>query len=488
MDVYVLDASLNRTAILDNYESLIWTERYASLGDFELEIKSTALNRAHLVLGTRLFINRSQRVMVVEVVEEHTNESDVEMLSVKGRSVEAILEDRAAVQSMGMYNTAKYYINGIPGDIARTLYHSTCLTTAVNANDVLPLLAQPTFTRDPREPLTVVNWLVEPDSVYNAIKKLCDIHELGFKLIRPIDAPALHFYIYAGKNRTSNQSVLDPLVFSSDLDNIENTKALTSNQLVKNVAYVTSSALNRIIYAPGVSPTVAGFQRRVVVIDLGDVGEPPNAGQYPEQDSEPLYGVPDYPEEPNYGVAQIPLEPDYGAAPDGGMEEYWTWKTNRDAARAQWEQERDQALAQYESNRQAMYHSYTLQRQSAYTQWVNQRDILRNEWINNYNYEVNAWHAENTRLYNVWIAEISTDMTQKASEELDKYKVINSFDGQLNERTNLQYGIDYDLGDLVELRNDDGLQYIRRVTEQIFVSDKEGERAYPTLSETKRTT
>jgi hypothetical protein len=38
------------------------------------------------------------------------------------------------------------------------------------------------------------------------------------------------------------------------------------------------------------------------------------------------------------------------------------------------------------------------------------------------------------------------------------------------------------MGDLVELRDDSGLSVIMRVTEQIFVSDKEGERSYPTLS------
>ena len=45
-----------------------------------------------------------------------------------------------------------------------------------------------------------------------------------------------------------------------------------------------------------------------------------------------------------------------------------------------------------------------------------------------------------------------------------------------------KYGVDYGLGDLVELRDSSGNINVMRVTEQIFVSDKEGIRSYPTLT------
>jgi hypothetical protein len=41
---------------------------------------------------------------------------------------------------------------------------------------------------------------------------------------------------------------------------------------------------------------------------------------------------------------------------------------------------------------------------------------------------------------------------------------------------------DYRLGDLVEMRNGDKATTHRRVTEQIFVSDSQGDRSYPTLT------
>ncbi len=55
-------------------------------------------------------------------------------------------------------------------------------------------------------------------------------------------------------------------------------------------------------------------------------------------------------------------------------------------------------------------------------------------------------------------------------------------DGELSQRAAYRYGVDYFLGDLVEMQNFSGARNIMMVTEQIFVQDAQGERSYPTLS------
>lgn len=470
MDLSILDAQLKRTSFIETFDSFIWTERYSVFGDFELHIKSNAENRFRITEGTWLSLSTSQRVMVIESVEKNADDSGFEMMTVKGRSIEGILDERAAVFSMVSTQTDKYYISAIPGDVARTLVQRICVTGAVDSRDIIPMLVSPTFVRDPREPTTSTSWLVEPDTLYNALIKLCGVNELGFKLVRPSDAAVLQFYIYAGLNRTSNQLVNNQVIFAKDFDNIQHTKSLSSTQLVRNVAYVTSSALNKVIYASEVDPNVAGFQRRIVVIDLGDKGEPPAL-------AEPDYGTAGpYPPEPDYGYANIPLEPDYGAPPEG-MTGYDLWKANRDSMRATWEAQRDQAIA-----------DWTAQKATTRTAWFNQIADINGAWNAQKQAAQTAWQNENTSLYNAWLAEINLEMDQKAAEEFKKYQKVSTFDGEINERSALRYGIDYDLGDLVELRNEDGFTFTRRVTEQIFVSDKEGERSYPTLSEAIRTT
>lgn len=63
MEVYVLDSLLRRSEVIDRFESLIWTERWASWGDFELAIRSTYGSRGLLRKGTQLAMNQSDRVM-----------------------------------------------------------------------------------------------------------------------------------------------------------------------------------------------------------------------------------------------------------------------------------------------------------------------------------------------------------------------------------------------------------------------------------------
>jgi hypothetical protein len=73
-------------------------------------------------------------------------------------------------------------------------------------------------------------------------------------------------------------------------------------------------------------------------------------------------------------------------------------------------------------------------------------------------------------------------LTQLGKDELAKNRMFSALDGQLATMTAYRYEVDYYLGDLVELRDDDGTTSVMQVTEQIFIHDKEGERAYPTLS------
>jgi hypothetical protein len=56
------------------------------------------------------------------------------------------------------------------------------------------------------------------------------------------------------------------------------------------------------------------------------------------------------------------------------------------------------------------------------------------------------------------------------------------FDGEVNPRTSFVYGVDYEVGDLVEVRNRDGNRTFSRVSEQVFVADTQGERSFPTLA------
>lgn len=78
--------------------------------------------------------------------------------------------------------------------------------------------------------------------------------------------------------------------------------------------------------------------------------------------------------------------------------------------------------------------------------------------------------------------DLDAALKQEGLIALAAQRTIYAFDGELPQIVPYIYGKDYNLGDLVEERDSDGVGSLVVITEQIFSSDNTGERAYPTLS------
>jgi len=358
MELYILDSLLRRETVVDRFESLIWTERFSSAGDFELVVHSTAGNRKLFKSGVKLAQNESYRVMSVESVEDKTDAEGRALLTVKGPSLEIILDDRVAKNVFAdTFNTPTWNMTGTPAAIARKIFTDICMTGVLNVGDKIPYIQPGTiFPADTiAESAVAINIELALTTVYAAIKNLCELYDMGFRLVRNFDTSQLYFNIYMGSDRTTKQSNLAAVVFSPELDNLQNTAALTTTETYKNVAYVFSPVGYTTVYPQGVDPLTAGLERRVLLVNADDITDP----------------------DPPTALAL---------------------------------------------------------------------------------------------------------MIQRGNEELSKHRTFTAFDGELNQNiSSYKYGTDYQLGDLVEMRNIDGMTNNMQVTEQIFVSDKEGERSYPTL-------
>lgn len=373
MEVFTLDSILRREHVIDDYESCIWTDRFSAYGDFQLTIKTNSVTRSLFQTGTRLAIDKSMHVMTVDTIEGKTAEDGTELTEITGKSLEALLEDRAAVGSL-IAGESKWTIPGKPGDIVRYMFYQICYHGLISSNDTIPFLQLEDYTDEfyPLEPDNVLEWIQTPDSLYNAIKKLCDVYDFGFRIVRPGEDSKLYFNVYPGLNRKTNQTFRPPVIFSSDLDTLLSTAELQSMAMFKNVAYVVSDKMNLIVYGPNVTAPPSGFDRRVLVVSMTDLEE----------------AVPE----------DVPL---------------------------------------------------IAEEREAYYADLNSRNLAL--------------------------------MQQRGQEALAEHKRIHVVDGELNQRNNYVYGVDYFMGDLVEVQSGTG-RSIKRVTEQIFVSDAQGERSYPTLT------
>lgn len=358
MELYILDSLLRRTTVVDVFQSLIWTERFNDVGDFELVIQSTPTNRQLLKPGTNVVTNESYRIMKIETVEDKYDSEGRSLLTVSGRSFEAVLKDRVAKKTLsGLETESTWSHTDTPGNIVRTLFRDICILGNLDPADVLPFVVEGSiFPEDTiSEPSDVITVEHEPSILYDVIKSIADAYDLGFRFARDFDTSKVYFDVYVGSDRTTQQNLLPAVVFSKELDNLQNTTALNTTAGTKNVAYVFSPVGFEVVYPLNVDPDVDGFERQVLLVRTDSI------------------------------TTTDPVE----------------------ASRA---------------------------------------------------------------------------MIQLGREELAKNRSYSAFDGELNQNSAYKYGVHYNLGDLVELRNTDGATNVMRVTEQIFVSDAEGDRAYPTLA------
>lgn len=346
MELYVLDALNRRQYVIDQFTSLIWTERWQTYGDFQLNIPSTFGARALLKQDTWLALDRSNYVMRVESVEDDNNSDGSRILIIKGRTIEALMDDRAAPRATWTL---------APAAIARDMFHQSCVTGTWDVGDIIPGVVEGSFMPastilEPADPITIVIDKIATLSD-GIITQICSKYDLGFRLLRQDSTGELYFEIYAGSDRTSDQTTLTPVVFSTNLDNLQNTKELTDISKAKNVAYVQKSdGTSTIVYGDGVDPTVESFERRVLIVDASSLTSPTTA-----------------------------------------------------------------------------------------------------------------------------------QLTQAGLEALAAARTNYLFDGEVSQQSQYSYGTDYNLGDLVEQQNSDGVATNMRVTEQIFTQDNTGQKSYPTL-------
>lgn len=435
MEIYTLNSLLQRVDVIDVFESMIWTERFSSWGDFELYLISTPEMRRLLPAGTRLAMSHSYRVMTVELVEDSTDADGRDILKVSGRSLEAILDDRVARNTFASLEAVpKWELTGTPGNIVRKIFNDICRDNSNFPDDEIPFLVTGSLfpAGSIAEPSEVITIELELGTVYEAIKEICDVYDLGFRLVRNFDKSQLYFDIYTGSDRTTFQSTLAPVVFAPNLDNLTNTTAVTSIGDYKNVAYVFHPFGTQIVTADGTSVEVEGFERRVLMVNASDI---------------------DIPERP-YTITE---------AQQKAIKNANALSTSLDKQRS--------ALNKLSQKQRLTSEDNTILTQIAGSSSLSATDKTNLNAARNVSWSYNATET----------AAVNAKMVLRGKEELAKHRQVSAFDGEIPSNSPYPYEIAYRLGDLVEMRNIDGVTNQMRVTEQIFVSDAQGERAYPTL-------
>jgi len=297
MDLYTLGTSFEKVAIVENFSSLVWTERHSSYGDFELVVEATNYNQTNLRKGTYLLRDPppagSRALMVVENIqidnEKITNGSKKSgVMKVSGRSIESFFDRRVIVPSYDPVEPP-----AIPGTPTAELLDARKDARSVMDDFVYKAAIVPYLNEDiiPQLRLATNVILDAPfinakstvdGSLYDCIKVVADLTDLGFFLRFSYQDYTvnsnynLDFTVRKGVNRTSNQTAVPNVIFKSSFDNLIDTTSLVSDQEYYNYAQVYGAdwTVRQDVVAPGVPADISGLDRRVLIVDGNNVKRP----------------------------------------------------------------------------------------------------------------------------------------------------------------------------------------------------------------------
>lgn len=268
MEILVLNEKFETVFVMDTFKSLIWTDRYSQYGDFEIYTSADRDIIKNMKEGYYLWSDESDHMMIIE---DRTISADVELgnyFIIRGRSLESILDRRIIWTQTNLDG----YING---QIEKLI--SDSIIDPSDQNRKIP-----NFIFEASDDPVIMDLKVRAqftgDSLYDAVKKICESLNIGFKVFLN-DQNQFVFKLYSGSDRSYSQDVNPFVVFSPGFENIINSEYHESKRLYKTIALVAGEGegAKRKTVTVGDSD-ITGLSRREMFVDARDISSQTSSG------------------------------------------------------------------------------------------------------------------------------------------------------------------------------------------------------------------
>lgn len=278
MDALILDTNFKSVALIDGFDTFIWTDRYSGYGDFELYPPLNEKNLTDLKEDYYVTTKDSDHVMIIEDVQIGSDAVENSVLTVTGRSLETILERRIVWKTTILSGNLQDAIKKIldenlisPEDENRKIKNFIFEASDDEAIKFLELPTEVQFTGD---------------YVYDVVKVLCDINGIGFKVTLSSDNKFV-FKLYAGVDRSYEQDKHPYVIFSPKFDNLLNSRYLRSKKTLKTITLVAGEGqgderTTTTVTADGYQNT--GLERRELYTDARDLSRNVDGGTLSEEE------------------------------------------------------------------------------------------------------------------------------------------------------------------------------------------------------------
>ena len=277
-NIYVLTPDFNLEGIIDEYVSIIWRPSYSEVGDFEIYLGATkkAINllkeNRYVVRSSDISVDNGvttyEKVMIIKNIQLITDVENGDFLCVTGRELKFLLHQRIVWKQTNLTGKAENAI--------RRLVNENAITPTDN-NRIIPNLALGVSAG-----LTeTIDKQVTGAYLDNAITDICIAYNYGWDIF--ITNNKLVFVVYAGLDRSYEQTERPYVVFSDDFENLYNTDYQLFTEEYANTTLIggEGEGLDRVYTT--VNNSNSGLNRYETFTDARDISS--NKGTEDEVDS-----------------------------------------------------------------------------------------------------------------------------------------------------------------------------------------------------------
>lgn len=420
-DVYVYNKSLELIGIIDAYKSLIWANRYQTVGDCELYLPASTEMLNLLQKDFYLAREDSEMVCQIKKIELDTSAEDGNYLIITGLDVKRWLDQRVIWSTQSTDGNVEQFVRSLVNGAICNAALSARQILDPNGRKILKLGTAAGFTEVTTEQVSYKN-------LGEKIRDYCAKFGWGYRVV--MSDNCFWFQLYKGTDRSAS------VIFSDAYENLATTTYVEDETNMGNVALVGGQGEGA-ARSRNVSGYAESTDRYEIFVDAKDISK-----NITWEELTDLYPTTD-----QGGQGYI----------SGNAQSGYTYKMNFVNIQIVDSDQLANLKRTYPNGQEITIDG------NLYYQIYNEviADLPSNQL------EDSDEVILRDVIYSVYLL-------TRGYEALAEYGATTSFEGTVEPNTTFVYGRDYFLGDKVTIQNEYGITVQARITEVVEVNDDNG--------------
>lgn len=223
MELIILNKNFERIAIVDEWKSLIWCERYFESGAVDLQVDATPRNIEILDYGNYIMRNDDVSIYRIEAKEINTDTNQDNSLLIGGVDCKSILNQRIIWNAINFQGRVEDYIRKMVDE------------NIINPTDEKRRIDN-FLMKEKKIFFDFIIESVEHKNLYEKVKEICEAYKIGWRIT--FENGNFYFDLFRGKDCSYSQDKNPKIIFSPEYDNLGSSKYNFDSSEYKNAVLV----------------------------------------------------------------------------------------------------------------------------------------------------------------------------------------------------------------------------------------------------------